>query len=920
MTKNKSIKLLLLEDDHVDVKLINDILLSINSHHYDVTHIDNLIDAKQQLTNNSFDAILLDVSLPPGDDPLKAITTISKASPSTPIIALDNEFNETLARKTAHLGVQDYLYKQDLNNHIFERIICYAIERNKFISEIKISKEREENLLNAAGEGILGINADGDCVFINPVALSILGYKKNTELLGKHLHSIIHHTRQDGSHCPDHECRIYNSFRQSIAVHVDDDIFWRADGSCVSVEYNSMPLEIGNNVYGSVVTFSDITLRKKMLTDLESAKNTLEQRVQERTRHLELINTQLNEEIKERKNAQEIKRKTDKFNTALINTQNALVVVLNHKGEIILFNPACEKATGYSLKEVIGSPIWDILIPQDEVEKIKRVFSEICLSQIPGTYKNYWVTKSGKKRYISWSNSVLRDIGEQPDYIIATGLDITEQHKVEKALIESENKFRDLTEKSLVGVYLIQNGRYQYINPRFATIFGYSQKDLINKRALPFIDKKDIKKLVGVIRNQLTTKSSFHTTLRCIDVNNNKIDIETFGTRTMYEGKQSIIGTVQDITKRKLIEQTLQEQMLRYEQILHTSMDGFLLINEQGKILDTNPAYCRMLGYSRNELLNLNLMNIEINLNNKNFSKRMEILGTKDLSSYETKNRHKNGSIIDVEISLSTIDSDNSTNATLFIRDITQRKQQETSDKKRLMELAHVSRLSTMGEMTTEIAHELNQPLSAISTYSNIARKLLSTIANEDDDLIEAVQGIYTQTNRASEIIRSLRDFTSKHESSMSQTNVNDLVLLVIQLLKSEIMMNHVSIELELLDKIPKVLTEKILIEQVLVNIIRNALDAISATPQDQRKIVIKSFINKRDMIEINIIDNGPGLPSDQADVIFNAFYSTKEHGMGMGLSICRSIIESHGGKLWAEEHPALGAQFNFTLPVSLEE
>ena len=1052
MANDKSIRLLLLEDDHVDARLIDDILRSIRHYDYQVTHVDKLEGIREQLERQHFDVILLDVSLPPGHDPLEVIGMISSISPQTPIIALDNRFDEERASQTAKLGVQDYLYKQDINKQVFERIIRYAIERNKFINALRMSEEREKRLLNAAGEGILGIDADGNCTFINPAALLMLGYQREDQLLGKHLHSIIHHTRPDGSHCPDHECRIYRAFRQARPIHVEDDIFWRADDTSFPVDYRSVPLEIDNRIYGSVVTFSDITERKQMLADLISAHKYLEQRVEERTRHLQEANVALLKESRERMNAQNERRKALEFNTVLLETIGALVVALDNRGRIVRFNRACEQITGYSFDEVAGKYLWDFFLLPGDIDDVKAVIEDLHNQQMPNTHKNYWLTRTGDRRYISWSNTVLKDENGQVDYVIGTGLDITDQYEMEQALRksehsyrilannipaavyrttirgdtlsttyfndmiktmtgydpdeieegqmccfgkyllsedrdkvrtrineamingetfeieyrvrhrdgeiryfidrgrpiydsqgelshidgtivdvtdmtivnnalkESENKFRGLTEKSLVGVYLIQDGRFQYVNPHFAAIFGYQPEEFLHKNAIQFVVREDKRRLINTIRSQLVSRGSFHTTFRCLSKSGKHIDIETYGSRTVYREKPAIIGTLLDITKRKIIEQALQEQMLRYEQILQTSMDGFLLINTQGQILDANPAYCKMLGYTSKEILDLNIIDIDTQLSQQEFNRRMAHIQNKGLASYETQNRCKTGSLIDVEISISAMTSNQTTIAAIFARDITQRKQQEASEKQSLLDIAHASRLSTMGEMATEFAHELNQPLSAISTYSSVALRLLASAANDDPDINEALQGIHSQANRAGEIIRSLRDFIGKRESSVSITHINELILLVTRLVKSEISLNQISVKLDLDKALPTLVTEKILIEQVLLNITRNAIEALSEVARRDRNLYIKSHLNNENMIEINISDSGSGLPYKNPEMVFDAFYSTKDQGMGMGLSICRSIIESHGGRLWAGENTPKGAVFSFTLPVAVEE
>ena len=1049
--KNKCIKLLLVEDDHNDAQLINNILQPIKRHCYELKHIDTLEKIRHPVFGEQYDVILLDVSLPPESDPLDAIRVISSTYPTTPIIALDNKFDEKLARKTAKLGVQDYLYKQDLNSLIFERVIGYAIERNKFIEEIKLSKEREVHLLNAAGEGIIGIDLEGKCTFINPAALKMLGYKNEKKLLNKPLHPAIHHTKFDGCHLPDNECQILKALKEARRIHVQDDTFWRSDNSSFSVDYRSMPLEVNGAIYGAVITFSDITERKSMLNDLMNAQQYLEERIQDRTKHLSEVNSQLKQEIQGRANAQQARRKANELNNALIETIGALVIVLDNEGHIVLFNKTCEKTTGYSFREIAGKYIWDILILPEEIEGVRKVFKDLCQSNFPNTHKNHWLTKSGAKRYISWSNTSLADENGNIDYIIGTGLDITDQHITEqkllksehsyrilannipaavyrstpygqrckssffnnmiykmtgytleelgknnlscysfvhendrnrvfkeinqaienretfeisykakhkngeirhfidrgrpiysenglplhidgtiidatetintnKALKESENKFRGLTEKSLVGVYLIQGGNFLYVNPYFSQIFGYSNDELINTKAIWLINKPERSALISNIKEEINDKNSFHTTFQCTTKSNKIVDIETYGSSTTYNGKPAIIGSLLDITKRKIIEQALQEQMIRYEQILQTSMDGFLLINSQGKIQDANPAYCEMLGYSIIEMHDLNIMDIEVDLDPESFGDRMKMFSEKYLTSYETQNRCKNGNIIDVEVSLSFISTEKDNSAAIFTRDITQRKQQEINERQSLIELAHASRLSTMGEMATEFAHELNQPLSAISTYSSVANTLITAKNHNDEDLLEALKGIYTQANRAGEIIHSLRDFIGKSESSVSLTDINELIRLVTRLVKSEISMNKIKLNLELRDDLENIVTEKILIEQVLLNLTRNAIEAMTEVPDNDRSLTIKSFLNKDQMIEVNVIDNGPGLPYSDPEQVFDAFYSTKHNGMGMGLSICKSIIESHEGRLWVERNTPHGAKFNFSLPTVIEE
>jgi len=248
--------------------------------------------------------------------------------------------------------------------------------------------------------------------------------------------------------------------------------------------------------------------------------------------------------------------------------------------------------------------------------------------------------------------------------------------------------------------------------------------------------------------------------------------------------------------------------------------------------------------------------------------------------------------------------------------DITEKRKIEEKEKQRVLELAHVSRLSTMGEMATQIAHELNQPLSAITTYSDACLYMLKSMPEENSDLLSALCGIKHQAQRSGDIIRGLRNFVSKGELQTSTTDINTLVHSVINLAMTELRNNKVDVKFSLDETLPLIITEKILIEQVILNLVRNAIDSMVEANSVRREIHIHTLMNKENIIEVRIKDTGPGLEADQIENIFNTFVTTKPQGIGMGLPISRTIIEAHEGKLFAESGKNTGACFVFTLPT----
>ena len=249
-------------------------------------------------------------------------------------------------------------------------------------------------------------------------------------------------------------------------------------------------------------------------------------------------------------------------------------------------------------------------------------------------------------------------------------------------------------------------------------------------------------------------------------------------------------------------------------------------------------------------------------------------------------------------------------------QEMEQRKRTETQTSELQNELAHMGRLTTMGQMATGLAHELNQPLLAISQSADTALLDAKKNSNADPELIDCLEDIQSQTQRAGEIIRALRQFMSKDTENRSGINLNALISQTIQLLSPDARKHNVTLTSRT-NVIPKPIADRVQIAQVLFNLLRNSVDAIASGNCRERQVTVETRRNKNE-VSVVVDDTGPGLADGV--VPFKAFESSKTDGMGMGLSISRSIIESHGGKLWFEEAPGIGARFSFTLPVLADD
>jgi C4-dicarboxylate-specific signal transduction histidine kinase len=235
-------------------------------------------------------------------------------------------------------------------------------------------------------------------------------------------------------------------------------------------------------------------------------------------------------------------------------------------------------------------------------------------------------------------------------------------------------------------------------------------------------------------------------------------------------------------------------------------------------------------------------------------------------------------------------------------------------------ELAHVARLSMMGEMAASLAHELNQPLHAVRNYARGSVRRLLKEPRHDKELLAALEEIGEEANRAAEIIRRVRGFVQKRDPQVSELSLNSLMEDVISLSTPEIERRHAHVVLELAADLPAVRADRIQIEQVAMNLIRNGLESMDEVPAPRRRLTVQTLRRDADTVEVRIRDGGKGISPDDARRIFEPFFTTKSEGMGMGLPISRSIVQAHGGALGLSSSDERGSTFYFTLPIGSED
>ena len=291
-----------------------------------------------------------------------------------------------------------------------------------------------------------------------------------------------------------------------------------------------------------------------------------------------------------------------------------------------------------------------------------------------------------------------------------------------------------------------------------------------------------------------------------------------------------------------------------------------------------------------------------------------------DGSAWELNARRADGQVFPIALSVGRSDSGGAEQYTLVIRDITFRRKTEARARQHQAELAHVSRVSLAGEMAGALAHELSQPLTAIAAYARGCLRLLAKPAPEPAMLYEGVSEVVQQAERAGDVLGRLREFVRGGAWRRGCVEVGPLIDAAVSLARIEAMQNEVEIEARIDPGLPPVLADHIQIEQVLLNLLRNAVDAIATADSQKRLIVVEAHCKSGHTVQISVTDSGPGVISEVANRLFEPFMTTKPEGMGMGLSISRSIVESHGGRLRMFQSVDSGATFVFDLPTDGHE
>jgi two-component system, LuxR family, sensor kinase FixL len=378
-----------------------------------------------------------------------------------------------------------------------------------------------------------------------------------------------------------------------------------------------------------------------------------------------------------------------------------------------------------------------------------------------------------------------------------------------------------------------------------------------------------------------------------------------------------------------VIRSALQEREARLQSILETAPDAIIVIDEQGVMESYSSAAQRLFGFTAEEAVGQNvrmLMPSPYRERHDGYLRHYLDTGERRIIGIGrvVVGQRKDGTTFPMELSVGEVTSNGRRLFTGFIRDLTERQLHESRMQELQTELLHMSRVSDVGQMASAIAHELNQPLTAILNYVQAARRILQNkgvpMPPKAADAMDKAVG---QASRASAIVQNLRNFIQKGDSERRVENLNKVVGEATALGLVGAKETGISVHVELGAELLAVFIDKVQVQQVVFNLVRNSIEAMAETPPPRNLLVTTGLVESGSdtrMAEVAVSDTGPGLAPQIQAQLFQPFQTTKEKGMGLGLSICQSIVDAHGGRLQAVPNPDRGVTFRFTLPLAAQD
>jgi PAS domain S-box-containing protein len=730
-------------------------------------------------------------------------------------------------------------------------------------------------IVESSPDAIVSTSLDGTIISWNSGAQQIYGYTA-VEAIGARIGLIVPTDRRDE----------LEALHAGVRMNPFETVRQRKDGMLIDVALTAVTLlHLDGEVIGSAEIARDITTRKRMEAMLRQERD---------------------------------------FSTALLNTVGALVVVLDRDGRIVRFNRACEQLTGYTFDEVRGKVFWDVFLLPEDSAVVQAAVTALLEGASSHSYENTWRTRAGEDRQIAWANTVLCDTTGRPEYIIGTGIDMTEHRLAEAALRAQEQRYRMLIERLPLVIFQADRtdvNRATYVSPQIEALLGYTPGEWCAnpKLWISHVHPDDLAKVLAVnARFQATgiAEPSEHRMLardgRVVWVRDEAVIVQDDPGQAAY-----VLGITQDITARRQAETALRESEAKFRSLFSSSMFGIMLCELGGMIWEANDAFLTMLGYTRAELLagQLNWRQLTPPGCQAADDHALAELRTSDhCTPFEKVYLRKDGTTMPVLVGAVCLPEQPQAYAA-YVIDLTERKRLEA-------QVLQAQRLDSVGRLAGGIAHDFNNLLLAIGGYTELALDALESTDPVRADLEE----VRKATARAASLTRQLLTF-ARHQPHALQisdlvTGIHDLLPLLRQAVGEAI-----ALQLHTAPDLWPVHADLGQIEQVLLNLTLNARDAMprggtltitaANVLLNPREAAERGDVPPGDYVRLSVRDTGMGMPPEVQARAFEPFFTTKGlgKGTGLGLASCYGIVRQHSGTITVTSQIGQGTTVQIDLP-----
>jgi PAS domain S-box-containing protein len=639
-------------------------------------------------------------------------------------------------------------------------------------------------------------------------------------------------------------------------------------------------------------------------------------------KHIEDLKFQVGEREKAEAEVRELARGLEAKIGRLVDANVVGIVMWNLEGAITGANDAFLRMVQYGRADLsTGRVRWTDLTPAEWRAHDERALADLRTIGVFQPFEKEYFRKDGSRVPILLGGALFEANGNEG---VAFVLDLTEQKRAESARLYSEEKYRVVVETASDAVVGIdEKGSIVFANPAAATIFGYEPTELTGK-PLTLLMPEYMRKLhqSGFDRYLATGHRHMNwqgTELTALRKGGDEFPVEISFSELTRDGHKTFTGFVRDISKRKQAEQALQRSEALLTESQRLSLTGSFSWSVATDEIRWSEELYRIYELEIGVPVTLELIRTRVHPEDVSLIEKMRMVdqARTDSKAFEWYFRllMPDHSIKYLHAVAHAIrDRNGQLEYVAAIQDVTARRMSEEALAIARSELAEVARVTSLGVLTASIAHEVNQPLSGIVTNASTCLRMLSTDPPNVDGARETARRAIRDGNRASEVITRLRALFSRKESATASIDLSEATREVIALLLSELQSNRVVLRTELADDLPDVTGDRVQLQQVILNLLRNASDAMRGVDDRQRLLVVKTERDEGDCVRLTVQDAGVGF-SQTADSLFEPFYTTKADGMGIGLSVSRSIIENHSGRLWAARNDGPGATFAFSIP-----